>query len=241
MATHASEDEDRTPDASALLYLLQIANGNFPIGTFSHSYGLETLVEEARITDAQGLSDVAHLWLRYGLATSEGGAVAVALRATRESDFTTLATLDQVLTALKLTRETREASIKIGNAFLQTVSNTFGWERIAQYRRATAEGWCAGHYATAFGVAAVDADVSATDALLAFLHSALYGLVSVAARIMPLGQLDAQRVLAGSWPQIVESATVALRLDLEDLSVATTFLDIASMHHERLYSRLCMS
>jgi urease accessory protein len=228
-------------DTSALLYLLQVANGSFPIGSFSHSYGLETLVQEGRVTDAQGLTDVAHLWLRYGVATSEGGAVGVAFRATRENDFTKLAELDQVLTALKLTRETREASIKIGNAFLRTVTSIFGWQRIAQYRHATAEGWCVGHYATAFGVAAADAGVSATEALLAFFHSALYGILGVAARIVPLGQLDAQRVLAGSWPQIVDCAKIALVLGLEDLSVAATFLDIASMHHERLYSRLCMS
>jgi urease accessory protein UreF len=33
----------------------------------------------------------------------------------------------------------------------------------------------------------------------------------------------------------------ALVLDLDDLSVPATVLDIASMRHERLYSRLCMS
>jgi urease accessory protein len=228
-------------DTRALLYLLQVANGSFPIGSFSHSYGLETLIQEGRITDAQGLTDVAHLWLRYGVATSEGGAVGIAFRATRENDFTKLAKLDEVLTALKLTRETREASIKIGHAFLRTVSSTFGWEGVAQYRRATAEGWCVGHYATGFGVAAADASVSAREALLAFLHSALYSILGVAARIVPLGQLDVQRALAGSWPQIVDCAKTALVLDLEDLSVPATFLDIASMHHERLYSRLCMS
>ena len=228
-------------DTSALLYLLQVANGSFPTGSFAHSYGLETLIQEGRITDARGVTDVAHLWLRYGVAASEGGAVGIAFRATRENDFTKLAALDEVLTALKLTRETREASIKIGRAFLRTVSGTFGWERTAQYRRATAEGWCVGNFATAFGVAAADADTSATEALLAFLHSTLYGIVGVAARIIPLGQLDAQRVLAGSWPHIVDCANIALGLDLEDLGVPAAFLDIASMHHERLYSRLCMS
>ena len=228
-------------DTSALLYLLEVANGSFPIGSFSHSYGLETLIQEGRITDARGLTDVAHLWLRYSVATSEGGAVGVAFRATHENDFTTLAELDEVLTALKLTRETREASIKIGGAFLRTVSSTFGWERTTQYRRATTEGLCVGHYAIAFGVAAADAEISATEALLAFLHSTLYGFLGVAARIIPLGQLDVLRVLAGSWPQIVDCATIALGLDLEDLGVPAALLDIASMHHERLYSRLCMS
>src|SRR5690348_10851662 len=98
-------------DTSTLLYLLQVASGSFPVGSFSHSYGLETLIQDGRITDARGLTDIAHLWLRYGVATSEGGAVGVAFRATRENDFTKVAELDEVLTALKLTRETREASI----------------------------------------------------------------------------------------------------------------------------------
>jgi urease accessory protein len=147
----------------------------------------------------------------------------------------------QVLTALKLTRETRDASIKIGRAFLRTVSSTFGWERITQYRCATSEGRCVGQYATAFGVAAADAGVSATDALQAFFLSTLSGLLGVAARIVPLGQLDAQRILAGSWPQIVDCAEIAVVLDLGDLGATATFLDIASMRHEQLYSRLCMS
>jgi urease accessory protein len=228
-------------DTSALLYLLQVANASFPIGSFSHSYGLETLIQAGQITDARRLTDVAHLWLRYSLAPSEGGAVALAFRATQENDFTTLAALDEVLTALKLTRETREASIKIGAAFLRTVSSTFGWERTIRYRRATIAGYCVGHYATAFGVAAADAEISATEALLAFLQSSLYGFVTVAARIIPLGQLDAQRVLTLSWPRIVDCATVALGLDPADLGVPAAFLDIASMRHERLYSRLCMS
>ena len=228
-------------DTSALLYLLQVASGSFPTGSFSHSYGLETLIQDGRITDADDLADVARLWLRYSVAASDGGAVAVAFRATRDDDLTILADLDEMLTALKLTRETREASVKIGNAFLRTVASTFGWENVDRYRHATAEGRCAGHYATAFGVAAADADVSAMDALLAFLHSALYGVVGVAARIMPLGQLDAQRVLAASWPQIADCAETALVLGLDDLSASATAVDITSMRHERLYSRLCMS
>ena len=228
-------------DPSALLYLLQVANGNFPTGSFSHSYGLETLAQEGRITDARSLADVVHPWLRRAVATSDGAAVALALRATHENDFATLAELDELLTALRLTRETREASIKIGHAFVRAASSAFGWERISRYGRATHEGSCVGHHATAFGVAAADAGVSAQEAVVAFLHSGLYSVVSVAARIVPLGQVDAQRVVAGSRPLIVECTDAALRLGLEDLSVSAAFLDVASMRHEQLYSRLCMS
>lgn len=212
-------------DTRALLYLLQVANGSFPSGAFSHSYGLETLIHDGRITDADTLADVACLWLRYGVATSDGGAVAIAVQATRANDVAMLTAVDEVLTALKLTRETREASVKMGQAFVRTIS--------PRYRT--------GHYATAFGVAAADAGVRTTDALVAFLHSAVYGIVGVAARIMPLGQFDAQRVVTNAWPCIVECAEIARGLGLDDLSAPATVLDIASMRHERLYTRLCMS
>src|ERR687891_346974 len=131
-------------ESSAFLYLLQVASASFPIGSFSHSYGLETLIQDGRITNAEDLADLAGLWLRYGVAASEGGAVGLAFQATRGHDFSRLAAVDEVLTALKLTRETREASIKIGHAFLRTVASTFDWESVARYRRATVDGRCAG-------------------------------------------------------------------------------------------------
>ena len=226
---------------SALLYLLQVANGSFPSGSFTHSYGLETLLQEGRITDASGLATFADLWLRYSIATSEGGAVSLAFRAAHTADLALLTELDEVLTALKLTRETREASIKVGRSFLRTVSSTFDWRRVHQYHQAVREGRGAGHYATAFGVASADAGVSARDALVAFFHATLYGVVGVAARIVPLGQIDAQRVLAGLWPGIVECVEQAAALTVADLSACAPVADIASMRHERLYSRLCMS
>ncbi len=228
-------------DTSALLYLLQVASASFPIGSFSHSYGLETLIQDERIADAEDLAAVAHLWLRYSVATSDGGAVGIAYRATGANDFTTLVELDELLTALKLTRETREASIKIGNAFLRTVSTAFDWETVDRYRRAAAERRCVGHYATAFGVAAADGGASVTEAVLAFLYSALSAVVGVAARIVPIGQLDVQRLLASSWPLVLDCAETALVLDLDHLGILATVMDIASMRHERLYSRLCMS
>jgi urease accessory protein len=227
--------------AEPLLYLLQVANGSFPTGSFSHSYGLETLIQRGGITNSAELAEVVYLWLRYGVASSDGGAVGIAFRATRGNDLAKLEELDAVLTALKLTRETREASVKIGQAFLRSLSAAFDWESVNRYRRETTEGRCVGHYATAFGVAGADAGLSAMETLLAFLHSSLYGLIGVAARIIPLGQVDVQRVLAGASPDIADSAETALSLDVEDLCTPAVFMDIASMHHERLYSRLCMS
>ncbi|MEO5863186.1 MAG: urease accessory protein UreF [Burkholderiales bacterium] len=228
-------------DSSGLLYLLQIATATFPTGAFSHSYGFETLIHDGSIADAMNLRREALLWLRYGIAPSDGVAVAEAYRAAQSGDAERWVKLDALLTALKLTRETREASLSTGMAFLRATLDAFPGEHLDRYNALVASGLCAGHYASAFGVAALDANISLHDALAAFLHSTLSNLISVAARIIPLGQLAVQRILAQSQAEILESARVAMVTPLSDIATSTVQLDIASMAHERLYTRLCIS
>lgn len=228
----------------SLLYLLQVASSSFPTGSFSHSGGFETLIQEGAIGDAESLESAVQQWVRYGLARADGAAVALAERVEvggRDDPEAALAELDESLTALKLARESREASLKMGDAFLRAAGDAFGGERLAAYGEAVRAGLCVGHYATAFGVAAADAGVSVPQAVLAFLFGSYSNVVAVAARLIPLGQLDTHRILARSRPHLVRCARVSLDTKLADLGAATVCLDLAAMRHERLYSRLCIS
>ena len=40
-----------------LLNLLQISDSNFPTGSFSHSFGLETFIQEGQVTNKDGFSN----------------------------------------------------------------------------------------------------------------------------------------------------------------------------------------
>lgn len=228
-------------DNAALLYLLQVATASFPTGSFSHSYGFETLIHDGSISDAESLRREATLWLRYGIAPADGVAVAEAYRAAQSGDLGYLAEIDTLMGALKLTREAREASLSTGMAFLRATLDAFPGKHLEGYHALVVKGLCAGHYATAFGVAARDADIVLSDALTAFLHSTLSSLIGVAARIIPLGQIAVQRILAQSQADILECARVAIETPLSDIATSTVRLDIASMAHERLYTRLCIS
>ena len=228
-------------DRSALLYLLQVATATFPTGAFSHSYGFEALIHDDYIADAATLQREALLWLRYGIALTDGVGVAEAYRAAQSNDTEGLADLDALLSAIKLTRESREASLSTGNAFMHATLDAFPAEQLRRYHALVEAGVCAGHYATAFGVAALDARIALHDALVAFLQSTLSNLIGVAARIIPLGQISVQRILADSRLSILECAQAALRTSRSDMASLTVRLDIASMAHEHLYTRLCIS
>jgi urease accessory protein len=72
----------------------------------------------------------------------------------------------------------------------------------------------------------------------AFLHAMTSNWISAAARLVPLGQTDSQRVLAGLEPVVAGTAGRALGASLDDLGSATIRADLATMRHETQYTRL---
>jgi urease accessory protein len=224
-----------------LLFLLQVANSSFPTGAFNHSYGFETLIDRGVISNAETLDIACRDWLLYGVAPVDGAAVVSTHRAASAGDLDQLVELDNLVGALKLAREIREASYKTGRAFMRAVLEVFQPSRMAAYAQAVKEGNCEGHQAVAFGVAAACFEIPEVETVLVFLQSVLTNLVGVAARLIPLGQVEAQRIIAKAKPLLIQAVKVAKSRKPEEFGTMTAALDIAAMHHERLYSRLCMS
>jgi urease accessory protein len=221
-----------------LLYLLQIANASFPTGAFNHSFGFETWIDAGEITSAAELELACRDWLSYGVRHGDAAIVAHAHRAANAAD---LEVLDQVAAAIKLSRETRGASMKMGWALLNALHDVFDVIDLEDYARSIQEGSCEGHYAVIFGAAAACIGVAESDAVLVYLHTSLANVTSVAARLIPLGQIEVQRIIWRSHPFLLESTAAAQSTDLHLIGTATVGLDVASMQHERLHTRLCMS
>ena len=66
-------------------------------------------------------------------------------------------------------------------------------------------------------------------------------LISVAVRLVPLGQTDGLAVLRDLMPVIAATAARAATATLDDLGAATVGADIAAMKHETQYSRVFRS
>jgi urease accessory protein len=230
-----------TTDASALLYLLQSATSFFPTGAFAHSYGFEALIEDRTITDADSLREQALLWLRHSVAPVDGAVCAMAWAAARDGRDSDLSEFDDLLNALRITRETREASLSTGRAFIRAAVDAFGAERLVRYDGTVKDGVCLGHYATAFGIAGFDAHIDQSTTVAALLHGGFSSLVGVCARIIPLGQIAVQRIVADARGEILSCTQRALLTGTDDLGTSAALLDIASMAHERIYTRLCIS
>ena len=231
-----------TTDApDRLLYLLQVANASFPTGAFNHSYGFETWIDSGALDSAASFESACRDWLRYAAVPTDGAAVALAHRRAAAGDLDGLVDLDHIVCALKLSREAREASFKTGRALLGAYRDVFSADSLAPFAEATRDGRCEGHQAVIFGAAAEAQGIGVEDAVLAFLHAALSNLVSVGARLIPLGQIESQRIVREAWPLLTQGTEDACAKEPDSLGSATAGLDIASMRHERLHTRLCMS
>ena len=230
-----------TEEQEKKLFLLQIANSSFPTGAFNHSYGFETWFSDGRISDGASFETACRDWLIYCLSRSESIAVAKACEMMKLADHEGLIGLDVRLGALKLGRESREASLMTGQALLTAYMDIFDKPGLDGYARAVEAGDAEGHHAVVFGAICGNFDISGTDAVLTFTHAAVSSLVGVACRLIPLGQVETQRILKNTWPLLEETALQAVDSGIDDMNNAAANLDLASMRHETLKTRLCIS
>ena len=224
-----------------LLALLQVANASFPTGAFSHSYGFETWISEGIVSDAATAEGQCRDWLRFGIATADAVAVVAAFRDTLYNDMGGIVVLDHRIDALKLARETRSASTKTGAALIAACRDIFNIEQAGRLDGLVRSGTTPGHHAVVYGVAGAALGFTEHQTVASFLWTGFSNLVSVVARLVPLGQVEVQRIVAAGAPLVETCAEIARTRPIERMGSLLASLDTAAMRHERLPSRLCIS
>ncbi|MBD1843115.1 urease accessory protein UreF [Cyanobacteria bacterium FACHB-63] len=215
----------------ALLRLLQLASPALPVGAYSYSEGLETLVDRGVI---QAVDDLEH-WivqeLHYGAARLEAAMLLRSHRATIAQNFDQVLYWNQWFTAARETEELRSQSLQMGGSLLRLFRSLHS-EPLPNF-----ENGC--NFAIAFGLVAALWEIDESAALVAYLHSWAANLVSAGVKLIPLGQTAGQKLLLKLGEEISRS-TIA-QLEDSELESCGWGIAIASMTHETLYSRLFRS
>ncbi len=230
-------------DALQFLRLLQLSDSALPIGSTAHSFGLETLTEMGDLGVGQ-----LELFLQGYLAEAGGLEAAFCHRSYRlfsqEAQFEEQwLALNNVLSAFKTARESRAASATLGRRFLQLVASLEDSMPLNRVLRAAKAQGVEIHYSTAFGMAGAFLGVDETATVLAYLQQSLAGLVSACQRLLPLGQSQASAILWRLKPTLIEVAQSSEEFATrpEESAVFTPLLDLGSMRHPNLATRLFIS
>lgn len=223
-------------DTAALLALLQLTSPALPVGAYSYSEGLETLVARGAIDSARTLQT----WLTESLATgSIGIEVAILLRAHRAWSHNQPEQVSYWNTWLSATRETAELqqqNWQMGRSLLKLLRDLYpaaDWSLLT-----TGENW---NMAVAFAIAAGLAKIDEHTAALGYLQSWASNMVSAGVKLIPLGQTAGQQMMLQLSPSIAATVERSLTLPDDQLFSCSWGLALASMAHETQYSRLFRS
>ena len=230
------EDIPRTSQAAALYRLMAWLSPAYPVGAFSYSSGIEWAVEAGDITDATTLQRWLTTLIGSGGGFCDATLMVHAYRATAGNDDQALNDVATLAAAFAPSKERFLETTAQGRAFIEATNAA--WPCLALSRLAATRPLA---YPVAVGAATAGHDIPLEAALTAFLHAVAANLISAGVRLVPLGQTDGQRVLASLEPVIATTASRALVTSLDDIGGAAFRSDIASMRHERQYTRLFRS
>jgi urease accessory protein len=219
----------------SLLALLQLVSPALPIGAYSYSEGIETLVQNGKIKDLATLEHWLQQELKYGAIAVEA---MVLLRAYASVDGQSdrLEYWNDWLSAFREAEEMREQSWQMGRSLMRLLLDL---QPSLQPTFATCGEVC--NFTIAFAIAAHHWQIEPHTAVLGYLYSWAGNLVNSGVRLIPLGQTQGQQLLLNLYPILEETAIAVMNAQDDDLKNCGWGLAIASMHHETLYSRLFRS
>lgn len=225
----------------ALLTLLQFSDGLFPAGGFAHSFGLETYVQDGRVRDRHDLEMFVAAHLDGSAGPADAAAAAIAVGVARRDESHEWFALDARLDAMKTVPEFRAASRQMGRQALRVAAGLGDDPFLGRLARAVDDDRAAAHHATVFGAAVGRGGVEPERAAAAYLYSSAALLVGAGLRLIALGQLDGQRVLAAMRGRIERLAAAAAMATVDDLWSFNPALELAGIRHAALDMRLFRS
>lgn len=235
-----------TTSSQALLRLLQLTSPALPVGAYSYSEGLETLVEQRAIATPRHMVAWLEQELVSGMVAIDSAAVGLIYKAaTRDGLAATgelangevIAAINQELSALRDSEETRQQSWDMGRSLV----------RMATHLHPDLKPWfsAAGspcNFAVAFALVAARWQIDRQSTVLGYLHSWAANLITSAVKLVPLGQTVGQEMLLELYPALEAAGDRALSTQaLDELSLSSWGTSLATMQHEALYTRLFRS
>ncbi|MEH7379511.1 urease accessory protein UreF [Bacillus sp. JJ1533] len=224
-----------------ILSLFQLCDSNLPTGAFSHSFGLETYIQENLVTDAETFYKWLQVYVNEQLIYTDGLSCCLVYEALQNENIQQIWELDRKLNVQNLPRETREGTQMIGDRMLKLAETLYDMPSLTQYRERIRQKQAYGHSSIVFTMVAFGLGISKPNAILYYLYSTISSLVQNAVRAIPLGQTAGQRIIHDFQSELTQAVEKILELPEEDFGIVSPGLELSQMKHERVNIRIFMS
>jgi len=216
-----------------LVRLLQLASPALPIGAYSYSQGLERVVEDGIVVDAASaqawIGDVLTLVMARGEA-----AILWRLAESAGRDWDAFVRWNAWFRASRETAELRAETLQMGTSLLRLAVDL---DLVDAGARAVLPRLAPVTLPAAFALAARGFAIPPPPVLAAYLWSWVENQVLAAIKLVPLGQVAGQKILAAQGIVVADVVASAATLADEDLSTFAPGQALASARHETQYTR----
>ena len=216
---------------SDLQKLLTWLSPAFPVGAFAWSAGLEAAIVAGTVHER----DTTQRWIEGNLlhGAIRTDAILLAHAHASATDATALRDLADLCLALTPARERHEETTITGASFA-TAAKAWPTPVLANLPAPCP-------YPIAVGAIAAGHGIELHSTLLGYLTASVHSQVSVAVRLIPIGQSDGLAIMAALEPAIESMAALCQHAALDDIGSVAYAADIAQMAHETLTTRIFRS
>ena len=217
---------------TTFLRLLQLSSATLPVGAYAFSQGMETAIEKSWLTDANKVSE----WLAVQITESQA-LVDIPLLyrlmlACNAQQDQSLKYWNAYALACRETSELRLNDTALALALVRLVEKLDISLRLPESQLS---------YLTVFAAVAAYWQIPVRQAASGYLWAWLENQVAAATKLVPLGQFQAQNILADLLQLIPPAVDKAEKLEDQDIGASLPTLAMMSSWHERQYSRLFRS
>ncbi len=224
-----------------LMYLLQMTDSTFPVGTFSFSNGLETASHTGIVHDAESLEQYTRSVARQG-AFSDGVAALLAYRAAKKGDAGRVIEIDKELMLFKMNDEARMMLQRMGKKLAELAVKLFPDNRIiSDWLGAIRTETTPGTYPVAQGLAFAASGLGEDELFASHQYGVINMVLSAALRCVRVSHYDTQLILQKLCAESDALYKEAREMNFEDMNSFVPEMDIFASLHEKGNMRMFMN
>lgn len=228
-------------NVSDVLKVIQICDSNFPVGSFNHSYGMETYLRLKKVYDTKTFREWLSVYLNEQFIFSDGLAIKMLYEYLNNDDLESIWNLDNLITVQTVAIESRNGGKLVASRMIRLFMDLYDFNLLEEYNKKIRSKESFGHPALVFGMLMYSLGFNLKEAIIYHMYSTVSTLISNAVRTIPLGQKDGQILLKEFSEEFEGLYNTIINLDYDYFGANSPGLELSQIKHEIMEFRLFMS